>query len=268
VIRHVPLMSIPWSRLLVCMALMTAAVVRLQAQESNDPIKPYIDKLNKGQAQEVKQELPQLVAKYQNDPGVLYLQGRLASDGVEAMKSYQSIVDNFPKSEWADDALYRIYQYYYALGLYRTAELKRQQLQQQYPNSPFLAADSKSSLPKEDEIAVNLHTKEPVVSSTEAPPTRPETTAVSVESPKAKVTESVEPYTLQVGAFSAVANAEKQKNFFEESGFSVEITNKVRNGKSLYLVWVGSFKTADEAKQSARRVKAKYKIDSIVIERY
>ena len=98
-------------------------------------------------------------------------------------------------------------------------------------------------------------------------PTR-EIGAGNVKAPQLKVTESGEQYTLQVGAFSSAGNAAKQKTFFEDLGFTVEMTNKVRNGKSLYLVWVGSYKNADDAKHAGRKIKAKYKIDSIVVERY
>ena len=74
------------------------------------------------------EQLPALLSKYPNHPGVLYLQGLLTKEGAEAVRIYQSIVDNFPKSEWADDAVYKTYQFYYSLGLFRTAELKMNQL--------------------------------------------------------------------------------------------------------------------------------------------
>ena len=80
--------------------------------------------------------------------------------------------------------------------------------------------------------------------------------------------EAPEPYTLQVGAYSTVANAEKQRGFFENLGVNVEITNKVRGGRSLYLVWAGSFKSADEAKEFGKEIRKKHKIDSIVVEKY
>ena len=79
-------------------------------------------------------------------------------NGTEAMKDYQSIVDNFPKSEWADDALYAIYQYYYSLGLYKTADLKFQQLKKEYPASPYLTAPPPSPGVKLHEETVNLPT--------------------------------------------------------------------------------------------------------------
>jgi cell division septation protein DedD len=234
------------------------------AQSADDEVNAYIIKLEKGDREGVKQELPKLAAKYQNNPGIIYLQGRLASDGIEAVKFYQSIVDNFPKSQWADDGLYRIYQYYYALGLYRTAEIKMQQLKKDYPTSIYVTGKPDIQFPKQDEVAVNLPTHDAEAIKTDT------TTEIksAAKPPVAESTEVTEPYTLQVGAFSTVSNAEKQKNYFEEQGYTVEITNKVRGGRSLYLVWAGNFKTADEARRVGKEVKAKYKIESIVVERY
>jgi len=79
------------------------------------------------------------MTNYQNNPGVMYLQAVLTTDGSEAAKLYQNIVDNFPKSEWGDDALYKLYQYYYSVGLYKTAEQKLVQLKEEYPFSAYAA---------------------------------------------------------------------------------------------------------------------------------
>jgi len=236
----------------------------LFAQASSDEISSYIRKLDQGQTDDVKRAMPDLVAKYQNTAGLLYLQGRISSDGIEGIKFYQSVVDNFPKSEWAADALHRIYQYYYALGLYKTAELKLQQLKKDYPNSALVTGKPEVPLPKQEDASVNLATKDTIVVDS------PKIVSTTPPSPPAQ---NVSPtpsqnYTLQVGAFSTVANAEKQRDFFEDSGYSAEITNKVRSGRSLHLVWVGNFKTPDDAIRLGKEIKTKYKIDSIVVEKY
>jgi septal ring-binding cell division protein DamX len=239
-----PLLIGAWSLLLL------TAGARAQAV---DEIKTAIGKVDQGQVDEVKKSLPDLVTKYQNTPGLMYLQGRLASDGIEAVKFYQAVVDNFPKSEWADDALYRIYQYYYALGLYRTADQKLQLLKKEYPSSPLLGA--KAPVPTREEKPVKL---------------APQEAAVPADTPQVAKAPPVPAghYTLQTGAFSTMANAEKQKGFFDDLGYTVDITNKIRGGRSLYLVWVGSYGTAEEARAAGREMKAKVKIDAIIVERY
>jgi len=223
--------------------------------QTTDEIHSYLQKIDQGQSAEVKKVLPDLITKYQNTPGIMYLQGRLASDGIEAVKFYQSVVDNFPKSEWADDALFRIYQYYYALGLYRTADLKMAQLKKEYPNSPHVTGKELVATPKQEEPPVKLPSAEPVLADSQQ--------ITKVPPPPVQQT-----YTLQTGAFSTIVNAQKQKTFFEDSGYTVEITNKIRNGKSLFLVWVGNYKTPEDARTVAKEIKSKYKIDSFFLERY
>lgn len=244
----------------------------LLAQNSDDEVKSYIDKLEKGQTDEVKKALPDLAAKYQNHPGVIYLQGRLASNGIEAVKLYQSVVTNFPKSEWADEALYRIYQYYYSMGLYRTAEAKLQRLKRDYPNSPYASTTPGEKFSSQKDGEARVAEKQPPVDTlgsdeVREAPAVDTTLASRIPPPAPAPAEKKGKYTLQVGAFTTAANAQKQKNFFENLGYSAEITNKVRGGKSLFVVLVGSFDNTDDAKVVARQVKSKYKISSMVVER-
>ena len=247
----------PARSLSILILFLTVPILSLCGQLRTDEVKTYISLLDRGQTDEVRRALPDLVTRYPNTAGLLFLQGRLASDGTEAVKFYQCIVDNFPRSEYADNALYRIYQYYSALGLYRTAEKKMAQLKRDYPGSSFVTGKAPALLPAREEAAISLPQKERAMSETLA------TTA-----PESRAPESPKPYTLQVGAFSTMANAEKQKLFFEERGYGSEITDKVRAGRSLHLVWVGNFRNAEEAARQGKEIKAKYKIDSIVVEKY
>jgi hypothetical protein len=251
--------------------------------QQTEEIKSYLAKIDQGQADDVRRVLPDLIAKYQNTPGLLFLEGRLATDGIEGVKFYQSVVDNFPKSEWADDALYRIYQYYQAIGLYKTADLKLQQLKSEYPNSPHVTPSGATPAPpkgdgatlqvaKKDTIAVTVQQKAPAVTPPPVTAPPPKTEAPVNVAPPDTIARQLPPpstgYSLQVGAFSTLANAEKQKSYFEELGFTAEIMNKVRNGKSLHLVWVGHFPASAEAIKFRDDIKSRFKISGIVVERY
>ena len=118
--------------------LMVLSVSILRAQDTPAEVTRYLSMVEGGQAEQVRSEIPSLLAKYPNNPAVFFLQGLVTVDGTEAVRTYQSIVDNFPKSEWADDALYKVYQFYYAIGLYRTAEIKLNQLKASYPASKYV----------------------------------------------------------------------------------------------------------------------------------
>ena len=223
-------------------ALMMA--VRVAGQESGPDVKKYLGMVNSGRADDVRRDIPALLSQYPNNPGVLYLQALVTKEGAEAVRIYQSIVDNFPQSEWADGALYRVYQYYYGLGLYRTAELKMDQLKRDYPGSTYLRSvvdTSAKSIPLE-RLA--------------------DTSAVSHP---AVVPEPAPQFTLQVGAYTTQVNAEKQKLFFEDLGYPVEVNSKLKDSRSLFIVLVGTFVSADEARAKAQEFKQKYNISPLVV---
>jgi len=222
-------------------ALILAAGV-VMAQQQPD-VAAYVKLIESGQPEPVRAELPSLLERYPNNPGVLYLQALLTADGTEAVRLYQGIVDNHPKSEWADDALYRVYQFYYALGLYRTAELKMAQLQKEYPRSPYAGktAAATQNLPEEQKPAVGT--------------------------PAAPAGTGDTPFALQVGAYSLRENAVKQKLFFEDQGEKVEVINRVRDNRSLFLVLVGRYRTADDARIAAEQIRTRHNIEARVVTR-
>jgi len=238
------------------------------AQDQAPDIERYLARVEKGESEAVRSEISSLLSKYPNNPDVLYLQGVLTTDGTEAVRIYQSIVDNFPKSERADDALYKVYQFYYAIGLYRTAEIKLNQLKTDYPQSKYVASVVQSdtkNLPEEKENP-DLPRSTPVVQN---PPIQPqdEKPTLPESEPLHSVVGERGQYTLQVGAFSQQVNAEKQKLFFEDLGYSVEVINKVRDSRALFVVLVGIYRTSDEAKTKGEEFKKKYNINSMTVTR-
>ncbi len=233
-----------FSKLLIAVLLLLNHA-SLLAQAGNEPdIRRRLEMIERGQGDAVRAELPSLMTNYQNNPGVMYLQGVLTTDGAEAAKIYQSIVDNFPKSEWGDDALYKLYQYYYSIGLYKTADQKLQQLKEEYPFSAYAteqpASHEQKSIPKEKPITLKQ---------------------------KNTVQKFATGFTVQVGAFSTLPNANELKEKFEKEGYSANIFTIVSNGKKMHKVWVGEFQTYDEAKRSAVEIKKKFNLSSIVVSR-
>jgi septal ring-binding cell division protein DamX len=202
--------------------------------------------IQNGQGEQVKAEIPALLSRSPNNPGVLYLQALTTSEGAEAVRIYQSIVDNFPASTYAPDALYRVYQFYYALGLYRTAELKLTQLKKNYPNSTYASGSTipdTARTPEEKSVPPSGESVGQGGDGHEGAPVA---------------------YTLQVGAYTTQTNAERQKSFFEGLGYPVEIINRVKDNRSLFLVIVGTYASADEAKEKGAEIKTKHSVNSIV----
>ena len=236
------------------LAVLTVWSAAAMAQTGAPDVQQLVDLVNRGQGDVVKAELPSLLSRYPNDPGILYVQALLTSEGAEAVRMYQSIVDNFPKSEWADDALYKVYQFYYSLGLYRTAELKMAQLKREYPSSKYVTSGTTAETAKLPEEVQ----KPPVQQQKSPDPAAPAAT----DSPSLTAV-----FSLQVGAYTALSNADRQKKYFEDLGYTVEVISRVRDGRSLYLVLVGSYRTYEEAKARAAEIKQRFNVDSFVLSR-
>jgi septal ring-binding cell division protein DamX len=217
----------------------------LRAQSADAEVTKYLAMVQDGQMDLVKAEIPSLLSKYPNNPGVLYLQAQTTSEGAEAVRIYQSIVDNFPASEWASESLFRVYQFYYALGLYRTAEMKMAQLRKNYPASKRATAGGEVDTGKlaEDRLE-SPAAGAPAAADTHAPATAR--------------------FALQVGAYTTQANAEKQKAFFEGQGYAVEMISRVKENKPLFLVLVGTYSSAEDAKAQGAEIRSKFHIESIV----
>jgi tetratricopeptide (TPR) repeat protein len=222
------------------------APANAQGQSTGEPdILKRLELIEKGQADVVKAELSTLMTNFQNHPGVLYLQGVLTTDGNDASKIYQSIVDNFPRSEWADDALYKLYQYYYSIGLYKTADQKLEQLKREYPFSTYATDQKVAEEPKTP------------------PPAEPPTPV----SRQARTEKPAVVYTVQAGTFSVLQNAEELKSRFERDGYVSHIFTIVNKGKKLHKVWVGDFSKQEEARRFSADIKKKYHLETIVVPR-
>ena len=87
----------------------------LTAQQN---IEELIRDVNLGKTKESLSKINQLEKDFPNNPGVMYLSALLETDGDKARKQYESLYKNHPNSEYSDDAVMKIAEYYYAAGLY------------------------------------------------------------------------------------------------------------------------------------------------------
>ncbi|MEO8167156.1 MAG: SPOR domain-containing protein, partial [bacterium] len=205
-------------------------------------------------------ELPSLLSRYPNNSGVLYLQAVLTKDGAEAVRLYQDIVDKYPAGEWADDALYKVYKFYSAIGLNRTAEIKLNQLQTRYPDSRYVA-ELASESPGDTKGRVESSTSSEA-STTTTPAPKPVTEILTPSEPK-----STGNFTLQVGVYSTMGNASKQKQFFEYQHYRAEVASKISGDRELFAVYVGDYATADEARMRGDEIKQSFNINYLVVSR-
>ena len=210
---------------------------------------PYLKMIETGDRENAQEKLEDLKEKYPDDPSVLFLEGVLTQDGQKAVEIYNKVVSDYPESKYADASLYRIFSYYYAIGLYETAESYLSKLENKYPYSPYIKI-AQRDIPEENE--------EPVVENKETP----------VEVPQKEIKKrNPEEYkfTIQAGAFSNPDNAQSLKNEFESSGFFSEVREKRVGPTNFHVVLVGKFISEEEAKSFLQVINSEFNLDGRVI---
>lgn len=74
-------------------------------------------------------------------------------------------------------------------------------------------------------------------------------------------------YTLQLGAFRNLENAQKLNDKISGCGMSSHIMRKSVNGHMLYLVWAGEYATQTAADHTGQRLANNYRLEYIIIPR-
>jgi tetratricopeptide (TPR) repeat protein len=231
---------------LVYLALLFSALpININAQDVN--IVPYLQQIENGKADEVRNELIGLKERYSDDPSVMFLEGVLTENGQKAVVIYQKVVDEYPDSKFADAALYRIYSYYYALGLYESATEKLNKLIADYPKSPYIRIAKQNQLPVNPEITQEDKT---------------DTTQHKNEDVKGTDYK----FTIQAGAFSNNENAKSLQLKFEKSGIFSEIKDKLVAGTTFHVVYVGKFVTENDAGSFLSTINDKFELSGRVIQ--
>ena len=205
----------------------------VKAQEID--ITSALRQIESGRIELAEKNLQELKTKNPDDPSVLFLDAVLTKDGNSAVNKYSIIVDKYPKSKYADAALYRIFSYYYSIGLYKKAEENLARLKKDYPNSPYLKTADKS-LPAEDRIETKSESKKELA-----------TTDSLSDSRKKNVDSSSFNFTIQAGAFLNIDNAKNLCSTLNNENYSTEITTKEIGGSTLNIVSVGKFEKAEDA---------------------
>jgi tetratricopeptide (TPR) repeat protein len=217
-------------------------VVELHPQEVN--IIPYLKAIENGNLGQAKDALVDLKEKNPDDPSVMFLDAVLKENGQEAVVIYQNIVDKFPTSKYADAALYRIFSYYYALGLYDTSREKIKQLKESYPESPYInIANQNLSALESSEVEEKKTRKD----ENETPP------------------KEIFKFTIQAGAFTNLDNANNLIGEFENSGIYSLLGEKSVGGTTFHVVYAGKFEKYEDAENFLQVVNSRFKLNGSIV---
>lgn len=211
----------------------------------------YLKRIERGEAEAVRKEIPVLFKENRDNPSVLFLDAVLTEAGDKALEKYKFIYQKFPRFPYSDAVLYRIFSYYFALGYYKTAEDYLSKLKSEFPSSPYLKIADRS-IP-EEEIAE--------VSVIEKPEREKEQIYKEVES----IPLPSSAFTVQAGAFLNFKNAERLKSRFEKAGYYSSIYPKEVGGSILNVVIVGKFNDKEDAVKFLPKLKSKFKLNGRVL---
>jgi len=216
---------------------------QIKAQEVD--IVPYLKMIEQGKIEEVKSKLLDLKADYPKSSNLIFLEGVLTENGQDAVVLYQTLVEKYPKSAYADAAIYRLYSYYFALGLYNTADKNLNMLKKDYPESPYIKM-----------AAINV-----VKNDVEETTQRPDQTSIDSDNVEKEFL-----YSVQAGAFTNSDNATVLKKEIENAGMISFIQDKNVAGTVFKVVYIGKFETRREAEDFLPIANTRFRIAGRVVE--
>lgn len=231
----------------------------ISAQDLN--IVSYLKDIEAGKAEEIREKLPSLQKENPGSVNIRFLQAVLTENGDEALTRYEQFYIQHPEKPYADAALYRVFSYYYSLGIYNKASEYLSKLKKEYPASPYIAfADRK--IP--DEIEDNGPEQKQVYTP---PPPPPPVVKESEPVFEQRAAYAASKYTVQAGAFLNAANAGDLVKKIEKDGYPCEIFQKNVGGSLLNVVTVGNLKTEEEGDVIIQYLLARHKLKGRVVEK-
>lgn len=216
---------------------------QIVAQEVD--IVPYLKMIEQGNIEEAKSKLLELKTDYPKSSNLIFLEGVLTENGQDAIVLYQTLVEKYPKSVYADAAIYRIYSYYFALGLYNTADKNLTKLKKDYPESPYIKM-----------AAINVVKNDVELTTPQTNQTDGENNNVDKEFR----------FTVQAGAFTNIDNAKILQKEIENAGMLSFIQDKNVAGTVFKVVFIGKFETRKEAEDFLPIANTRFRIAGRVVE--
>jgi hypothetical protein len=237
---------------LLSIILLSLPTGYLLAQEEID-IVPALQKIESGHIESAELLLNEFKSKSPNDPSVLFLDAVLTKDGTKALEKYSSFIEQYPKNQFADAALYRVFSYYYSLGYYKKASSYSERLKKDFPDSPYIRSID-GSLPSSDS---------PDIAGTNTTSIqKPDTTNVK---PEKSVDAKSYNFTIQAGAFIIAENAKNLCERLNKENYFTEITTREIGGSLLNVVNVGKFETEKDAASVLTMLESKYNLKARVV---
>lgn len=217
-------------------------------------IKPLVDMLNQGRAQDVHSLLPAITAENPSDPGIVFLNAVFNPDAEQAATTFDSLVTAFPESYAAQKAAERLIFYYTARNEPAKAKIYQD----------FLTGQgvSLSEQPRVTVAAPPVKIAEPVITEKQLVTEKPGKEAKPLKEPEAGTGK----FFIQIGAFAVKSQADKALKTAKSKGFSGKVVRESTNNKVFYKVRIGSYPNEEEAQVGVGKLKSKLSVNGFVVE--
>ncbi len=254
----------------------------------------YLTLIQKGRYEEVMENLPDLLSRYPNDPGVYYIQALINKDGDLSLSQYQNLIDNYPDSDYASMSSMKIGEYLFARGLYSQASIHLKRTIFDFPKGDNhqramdLMINSYIATGEEDSAKVSLrlinslypslsynkygldygesNERDPKLVRLDRNTISERINIVKARRAKSKTKKQVsKPWVIQVGAFGKYTNANRLKKQLQNSGYKTEVHKINSNGKRLHAVRIERYQSKTDAEKIGRSLKSKFGLDFRVI---
>jgi len=235
-------------------------------------IELYLSLIEEGRYEGVKENLQELVSKYPNDPGVLYLKALMTENGEGSIKLYKDILKRFPDSRYAPNSAMKVAEYFYARGLYTQSANLLKNLPVRYPRFndmqrlTDLMVNSFNAIGEPDSskyYGLLIKSMFPAIE----PNINESNTKLAQVFDFKKKTKNLGPYVVQIGAFSSRENAKRLKMQVSQLGHDVSVNKVDSNGKTFYAVRVNRYKSKTKAERIGRDIKSKLGVSYRVLYR-
>jgi hypothetical protein len=182
-----------------------------------------------------------------DDPSVIIIDALLTENAAEAINRYEDFQRNYPKNSLSQLALFKLYSYYYSVGVYTKAKDYALQLKKRFPDSSYLKNINEVYL-KNEKIELQI--------------SETNTDAGQIEQKQENIKEK---FSIQVGAFANINNAKQLLKRIKSKKYKADLIVKNINGKDFHVVMVGNYQTLDEAMKAQYVINKDFNLDSKII---
>ncbi len=258
-----------------------------------------IDRLIKdvyrGNTQEAEESIYKLRAEFPESPSLLFLLALIDNNVERSIEKYKDIFNLYPDSEYADDAVMKLSEYYYTKGSYLQSAEWAKKINLYYSQSEHINRSLNMYLRgliltgKEDTANFYVQSfkkKYPDITYEDFPELElvEEKVQQKKEEEKNKLLEAVKNikksllpinnidpkkhFSIQIGAYGNIDNASRVRDELLDLNFNarVDIIYLQTKEKNLYAVREGYFKSKEYARSTQKKIKSRSGYDSIVVD--